>query len=130
MSSVAFDQTRADALVNEIGQMVIIDPNYARSRLERYRPGRRGHQAQAHVRLRLSPGWRLGGGDARRFRRNRPRRRTEQGDGPPAAMAGPGACVQISRPGPKIVISFDYDDKGDWVVTLDNHEEMIDRLKP
>lgn len=129
MTSVAFDQTRADALVNDIGQMVIADANYAT----------RDWTGIALVievaqRKRMYGFVYLADGE---WEAETPdsfdviERAVELNE----VMAGGGngwtrCLVQISRPGPKVTIRFDYDDTGEWVVTPANHAELVDRLKP
>ncbi len=129
MSSVAFDQTRADALVNEIGQMVIADANYA----ERDWTGI-ALVVEVAARKRMYGFVYLADGD---WEAETPddfdviERAADLNRVMGVGGNGWTRClVQISRPGPKIAISFDYDDTGDWVVTPGNHEEMVDRLKP
>ncbi|MGK6318117.1 hypothetical protein [Sphingomonas sp. DT-204] len=129
MSSVAFDQARADALVNEIGQKIVADANYA---------GRdwTGVALVIEVaqRKRMYGFVYLPGDD---WEAETPddfdviNRAVELAD----TMAAGGhrwtrCLVQLTRPGPKVTINFDYDDTGEWVVTPANHAEMVEKLKP
>lgn len=129
MSSVAFDQTRAEALVNEIGQMVIADPSYASRDWSGI-----ALVVEVAQRKRMYGFVYLPDGD---WEAETPDdfdvidRAAELNRVMAAGGNGWTRClVQLSQPGPKVVISFDYDDKGDWVVTPGNHEEMVARLKP
>ena len=130
MTSVTFDQTRADALVHEIGRMIVADPNYAA----------RDWTGIALVievaqRKRMYGFVYLADGD---WEAETPEdfdvieRAGELAD---VMAAGGGSrwtrcLVQITRPGPKIDISFDHDDTGEWVVTPGNHAEMVEKLRP
>ncbi len=129
MTSVAFDQARADALVSEIGQMIIADPNYS---------GRdwSGIALVVEVaeRKRMYGFVYLAHGD---WEAETPDDFDviERGRDLADAMTVDGkrwkrCLIHISRPGPKIDIHFDYDDTGEWVVTPANHAEMVGKLKP
>jgi len=129
MSSVAFDQTRADALVTEIGQMVIADPNYASREWSEI-----ALIVEVAARKRMYGFVYQADGD---WEAETPDdfdvidRAVELSQVMAAGGNGWTRClVQISRPGPKIAIRFDYDDTGEWVVTPGNHEEMVERLRP
>lgn len=53
-----------------------------------------------------------------------------------AAMAASGkgewktCLLQISQPGPKLVINFDYDDVDRWAITPANLRERVEELRP
>lgn len=129
MTSVTFDQTRADALVHEIGQMVIADANYA---------GREwsGIALVIEVAQRKRMYGFVYGADGD-WEAETPddfdviERAAELNRVMAAGGNGWTRClIQIARPGPRITIQFDYDDKGDWVVTPGNHAEMVEKLRP
>ncbi|WP_165356279.1 hypothetical protein [Sphingosinicella sp. BN140058] len=129
MTSVTFDQKRADALVHDIGQAILADANYVerdwsgialvvevgqRKRMYGYVYDAEGEwEAETpddfdvidHARA-LADVMAQGGS---RWQR---------------------CLVQISRPGPKIDIRFDFDDSAEWVVTPGNSAEMAEKLRP
>lgn len=129
MTSMTFDQSRADALVHEIGQAILADPNYAA----------RDWSGIALVievaqRKRMYGFVYLSDGD---WEAETPddfdviERAAELNRVMAAGGNGWTRClVHITRPGPRITIAFDYDDVGDWVVTPGNHAEMVEKLRP
>ena len=129
MTSMTFDQTRADALVQEIGQAIVADPNYmgrewsgialvievaARKRMYGFVYDANGDwEAETpddfdviERAAELNRVMAAGGNDWTR------------------------CLVQITRPGPRVTIRFDYDDTANWVVTPSNHAEVVERLRP
>lgn len=129
MTSMTFDQTRADALVHEIGQRIVADPNYSGrdwtgialviETAQRKRMYGFVYQADGEWEAETPEDFDV----------------IERGVELAEVMAAGGArwtrcLVQIRRPGPKIDIRFDYDDTGEWVVTPGNHAEMVEKLRP
>lgn len=129
MTSMTFDQTRADALVNALGQAVIADANY-RDRdwngialvvevAQRKRMYGFVYDADGEWEAETPADFGV----------------IETARQLAEVMAGGSngwtrCLIQISRPGPKLNIAFDYDDTGDWVVTPGNHAAMVEKLRP
>lgn len=129
MTSMTFDQTRADALVHEIGQMIIADANYAGAEWSGI-----ALVIEAAQRKRMYGFLYRADGD---WEAETPgnfeviERAAELNRVMAAGGNGWTRClVQIARPGPRITIRFDYDDTGEWVVTPGNHAEMVEKLRP
>lgn len=129
--TVAFDQTRADAQVHELGGMITRDANYAQ----------REWRGIALV-IELDPRTRMYGFvyDADDWEAETPDdfdlfdTATALAD----TMAAGGkrwqrCLVQISRAegaAPELKIAFDYDGSANWSVTPANHAEMVETLRP
>lgn len=129
MTSVTFDQPRADALVHEIGQAIIADANYA----ERDWNGialviEVAQRKRMYGYIYLADGqWEAETPDDFDV--------IERAGNLADVMAEGGnrwirCLVQISRPGPKIDIKFDYDDHAEWLVSPGNYSEMAETLRP
>ena len=129
MSSMTFDQSRADALVHQIGQAIIADGNYAARDW-----GGIALVIEVAQRKRMygfvylpDGSWEAETPDDFDV--------IDHARALADVMAAGGSrwtrcLVQISRPGPKIDIAFDYDDKGEWVVTPANHQSIAEKLRP
>jgi hypothetical protein len=129
MENASFDKARADALVAEIGAMILADRNY-------------GEQEWTGIALVIELAARRrmygfiycadGGWEAE----------TPEGfdilktAGALQEIMGEGGerwvrcLVCLARPGPRLTIEFDYDGTADWAVTPANHSAMAEKLRP
>ena len=129
--STAFDQTRADEALAELGQGIVSDPNYAT----------RDWRGIALV-VEIATRKRVFGYvyDADDWEAETPDDFDviEQAQALAEAMAVDGerwqrCLVQIKRQeggAPELKVAFDYDGTADWVVTPGNLSEMVEKLRP
>lgn len=119
------DKARADALIHEIGNMIVRDANYrdrdwtaialvievaARKRMYGFLYTADDWEAETPEEFDVI---------------------TKAQELQAAMGSGWTAClVRITRPGPKVTIDFDYGASGKWTVTPANHAEMVETLRP
>lgn len=129
MSDEMYDNESADALVAEIGRMIIADPNYAP----------RDWTAISLV-IEVASRKRMYGfvclGDGV-WEAETPHDFAviEKADELERIMARRDrpwmhCLVHITRPGPEVTIKFGEDEIGDWAITPANHAEMVEKLRP
>lgn len=122
------DKARGNAVIMEIGQMIVEDPNYA---------GRDWTGAALVIevaqRRRMYGFVYLADGD---WEAETPNdfEIIERAGILNNIMAGDGArwmrcLVQLTQPGPELKIQFDYGDR-DWNISPSNYSDMVDRLRP
>jgi predicted RNase H-like HicB family nuclease len=129
MGETSFDRTRVDALVAEIGAMILADRNYA----DREWTGialviELAERRRMYGFIYLADGdWEAETPDDFDILETAASLREVMAEG---SERWARCLVSLARPGPRLTVAFDHDGTADWTVSTANYSVMAEKLRP